>query len=205
MEKIFVSNQLNEVEILKTLSKNGVNTFGYRFFNTVELAKKVLIMNGIVIDKEMISSTRAIALLYKLIKDRGEFFKSASTYKDANKLYSSIKSLRGMCLENEIETLESTYCNDEKEKHIVNIYKEYKDYLRENNYIDDIEIIRMACHCKNKDIDITIFNEYTYTPLENYFFSLLRKCENVPILSLFSKSNKGVGFDNIYKCYGLHQ
>ncbi|MBQ0036816.1 MAG: hypothetical protein KBT35_07870, partial [Firmicutes bacterium] len=168
MKETIILSNLNEKELLKTFALNGVGSFNVRVFNAEGLAKEASIRNGNVINQRQISTIEQECAIYNISKEI-DYFKDIS-FLDAKNINEAITYARKLCRGSEEDKIETVFFDGEfREKNlaILEVYKEYKQYLTENNLIDSIEIINNVIKNHNKiDAEFVTFLETSLEPLE---------------------------------------
>lgn len=203
LEKFIITN-INSKEFLMSLSKNNKNSFGVRILKPKALALEALNRNNTTIDNEVISNTKQVFVIYNILKDI-DYFKS-STFKDAKNITKAINYSRMLCRTNEEEKLNDVLSNGEfKEKNIslLKVYKEYKKYLKDNNLIDDIDIINFAI---NSNVSINsscyLFKEDKLNPLEeelvNKVFKEIKTLSILEYAQVDKKELSDITYTNAY-------
>ena len=145
-QKIILCSNVNENEKLKSLASFGENTFDLHFMNTLDLAKYLLELSGVQYKQTFVKDDVLSAMLYTKIKAI-EYFNSLSL-NDIMNLITSINKLRHFILKDEDKEFNEKMMNEpvfeEKNKAVVEAYNLLKNYLNENNLIDEVGIIRYA-------------------------------------------------------------
>ena len=96
MKETIILSNIKEKELLKTLAINNVVSFNTRIFNAENLAKEVLLRNGIILDKKQINTTTQECIIYNIVSKSNGYFKN-STFEDARKqFYDSLKDGKGI-------------------------------------------------------------------------------------------------------------
>jgi len=178
-EEIILSN-INERELTKTLAINGINSFNTRIFNAVDLAKEALLRNGHIITSRQITETKQECVIYDILKNV-DYFKECS-FLDAKNINNAITYARKLCRGNEDEKINEVLSEGEfldKNIAILQVYKEYKKYLKDNNYTDSIEIINSSIEkgC-SIDAEFIVFNETPLDPLEEELLNIVSNNNN---------------------------
>ena len=171
-QTIILANNLDGADYLKTIAKlsnNSANTFGVRVMNSLELAKYVLQLSGIVIDKTFITDNSLAAELYLEAK-KIDYFKDSS-YEDIYNLLKSINELRRCIPSNEQSEIESKLPLDQfkkKNEAVKEFYHLLIDFLATAEQIDEISIIRLAIEQGKpiENIDFVMYEEFIYTNLD---------------------------------------
>ena len=92
-----------------------------------------------------------IKLFFRFLKEESVFAKSCN-YADAVKLYNSINSLSYLIEDNEDEVLREKFAVTSKNKHIYNIYKKVASELKQDGFIKETDLIRLAINVAYKMI-----------------------------------------------------
>lgn len=191
-ERIIVANNLSENELLRTLSKNNINTLGMRIKRPLELAKDALLISNYNLEEEYLNNNEISAIIYSFLNEI-KYFENAS-YNDAKNLCKTINIIRNLCVKKDIE---SFLLDDaefiEKNKAILEVYKRYKKYCLDNKKIDEADIKLLALNkIDNIDNEYIILKEYPLSPLD---YALLNKISNndlkeISIKELFNKEKE---------------
>ena len=128
-EKLIFSNNMNETELLRTISKNGHNTFGVRVLNDVEICSYILIHNGEMIDGKFINDKEQSYIYLKIL---GGKLPDAVNIKNAINSFRDCIIIDSLCSMNNI--LSDNYSI--KKNTITNAYKKYIEYKHSNNLYD---------------------------------------------------------------------
>ena len=205
-ERIIVATGITEAELLRTLSRNGVNTFALRVMSVVDLCEKALIKAGYDIPKRL-NALDCTGIILSILK-RGDnpYFASSTTFRDAQRAYSSLNLLRGLVVEPDEESglrkgLENGFF-PEKNKAVLKLYKDYVYALR-NLGLDDIALMRRALSSGSRiDAELIILDEYKLSPLEEKADSVhggdVRKAS---LLSFYEEKDSGCS-ESYIKAYG---
>ncbi len=205
-ERIIVAGGISEVELLRTLSRNGVNTFALRVMSPVDLCEYALIKAGYDIPKRL-NSLDCTGIILSILK-RGDnpYFASSTTFRDARRVYSSLNLLRGLVTETDEEKgLEDGLCNGafpEKNKAVLKLYKDYI-YAMRNLGLDDIALIRRTLSSGSRiDAELIILDEYKLSPLEEKAVSVLGgNVRKASLLSFYEEKDSGCS-ECYIKAYG---
>ena len=98
-EKIILSNKLNTSQVLKSLARNGVDTFGMRIFSSLNLALWCLENSFIFYEGELISDNRRIAIIKSILEDNDYNYFKFHKLEDAKNILSSIDDMRLLYIE----------------------------------------------------------------------------------------------------------
>lgn len=193
-ERIIVADGISEVELLRTLSRNGVNTFALRVMSPVDLCEKALIKAGYDIPKRL-NFLDCTGIILSILK-RGDnpYFASSTTFRDAQRAYSSLNLLRGLVVDSDEESglrkgLDNGYFPT-KNKAMLKLYDDYIHALN-NLGIDDIALIRKAlCSDIRLDAELIILDEYKLSSLEEAAVNALGGCvSKISLLTLYKERN----------------
>lgn len=168
MEETIILSNINEKELLKTFALNGISSFNLRILSAENLAKEALIRSGEFELLEEITQIEQECFIYNLLPSI-KYFINAS-YNDAKNILKAINYARKLCRGNEADKLYEILRDGEfreKNEALYEIYIKYKEYLKNNNLTDSIEIINYAIS-KAKEIDakFLIFKETSLEPIE---------------------------------------
>lgn len=205
-QTIILSNNLDGADYLKTvakLSNNSINTFGVRVMNSLELAKYVLQLSGITIEKEFVNDNTLAAELYLEAK-KIDYFKDSS-YEDIYNLLKSINELRRCIPFNEQSEIESKLPLDQfkkKNEAVKEFYHLLIDMLDTAEQIDEISIIRLAIEQGKpiENIDFVMYEEFIYNNLDIALINHAAGKEIKPIR--LSDVNKPLNISSYTKSFG---
>ena len=162
-QKIILCSNVNENEKLKSLASFGENTFDLHFMNTLDLANYLLEMSGVTYPQTFICDDDLSASVYVAIREI-DYFKELS-FNDVLELVDSINNLRRFIVndeENEINTklLVDPVFKDKNEA-VIKAYNLIQTFLKRNNLIDEIGVIRFALeHTKSfPNIDFVLYKD----------------------------------------------
>lgn len=203
-ETIIFSN-LNEKELTRSLSLNGKDLFNVCVLNASRLVKEVLIRNGIVLTTKPIDNFKQVCIIYDLLKDEDYF--SSKTLSDAKNITKQLNVARSLCKGDEFEKLEKVLSDGEfKEKNtaLLNIYRKYKKYLKENDLHDIYDEINLVIN-KGYSFDASFctLKQEELTPLDEKLIETVSACnyKKVDLLELADKKIKpleNISYDNSY-------
>lgn len=205
-ETIIIAPFANESELLRTLARYGVNTFGTRIMNTVELAEYALMAAGETVTETFIKENKSAALIYSFLKEIAYF--SSASFTDAKNISSTLNSVRRLIPGNESDTIHEKLSNGEFSENntaLCKVYDRYISELKSNSLIDDIQLIRRAINRSSAlKADFIALSEYPLTPLEKRFIETLSD-GNYKVMSfceLLNAPEKAPDFSDITKAYG---
>ena len=169
--KIVVSNNISENEKLKSLALLNEPSFDLRFMSPYYLAEYLLQLSGISYSETFVKNDRLSAYLYQDIRNIGYF--SKFSYNDILGLIETIQDVRYHIINQEDETFIEKLPVDQfikKNQAIKQAYELIKNYLKDNNLIDEVGVIRFALKHASpiKDIEIVKYELSHLRPLENY-------------------------------------
>lgn len=201
-EMILYAPSLNSSEILKSLARNGVSTFGLRIFNTSELAKYILSKNGVSLTKKLLSSIDEVNVIASLYKDI-PYFKNCS-YIDLFNITNSIYSLRLEVNIDDEELKEKLLSSKFKEKNegLISLLSVYLNKLDELNVLDRISLINTAIRYK-VDMPIYILDEDFYNKKEVALYNCFKNVFNISLNTLYNRDEETIKINNFYQCYGV--
>lgn len=203
-DKWILAPSFNESELLRTLARYGVNSFGWHITNGTQLAMEMLAKAGFSDGKNLVDRDRGILIIYdvmkKIIDKEPDFYFSNPTYSRAKDIYDSMTKLRMQVLKTEVQKSKDNFRSDnikrrgdfalEKNKALLKIIDGYENYLNENNLTDDIGLMDLAIE-KGKPFEGEFFmlKEDNPTPLEkDVYLKALGKSssesEKLPIISI---------------------
>ena len=166
---IVLSNSIDESEKIKSLASFNESTFDLRYMSALELAEYLLQLSGISYKEEFVKNDELAARIYLGVKDIPYF--NLFTYNDVLGLVSTLEDLRYQIVQKEDETFFEQLPTDKfqaKNSALKNAYELLKKCLKENNLIDEVDIVRFALENikPQKDIEFKIFEKNHLRPLE---------------------------------------
>ena len=201
-EKIIFSNSFNEAELLRTFAKNGINTLGVKVMNEAELCSYILMKNGITIDGVFLPDAEADFVYFKFLGGK---------FEDSTNMRKAINSFRDCVIGDALIKMEDTsiISSDfsKKRNMLINSYKYYLNYKKENNYYDRQDMINLIISKKIRvsDVECEYFGEMVISKLlltmlknvfnsvkEIYFSKYVKQFEDniVDIVKTYGKSNE---------------
>ena len=102
-ETIIFAPGLSGTELLRSLAKFGINTFGYRVMNAVDLSRMAFMKSGIALTAAFLPRKDEPAVIDSILRDI-PYFKSAS-YADAESMAAALYTLRSLIPEEELTTI----------------------------------------------------------------------------------------------------
>ncbi len=195
-EKIIFSNNLNETELLRTLSKNNHNTFGVRVLNDVEICSYILIHNGKSLNGRYITDTEQAFIYLSIL---GGYLDDSINVKD------SINSFRDCIIINTLDEMKNILSDKYKIKKdtIVNAYEKYIKYKKINNLYDKHDMIEYIIinDLEINNVSIEYFKEFDIS--KSFKDMLNNSFNNVKEISITNyikvKNNPNI---DIVKAYG---
>ena len=172
---IVLTNAIDESEKIKSLSSFNVSTFDLRYMSALELAEYLLQLSGISYKEQFVKNDLIAAALYKKVREIDYF--NLFTYNDVLQLVSTLEDLRYQIVDSEAETIFAKLPTDKfvaKNSAVKQAYELLTKYLEENNYIDEVGIIRLALS-KIKPIEDIEFIRYEKSHLRPLELALLNK------------------------------
>ncbi|MCQ2814844.1 MAG: PD-(D/E)XK nuclease family protein [Bacilli bacterium] len=164
-ETIILAPGANETELLRSLAKQNINTFGVRVFSSIDLAKMALERNGVSTEKHLLDDTFASFYAYKAL-EQIQYFKVCKL-SDATHFVQSINNLREYIVDiNQFEKLlNGEFLN--KNVSVLQGFKRYLEILNSKNLIDKYELIRDVISSNLKiNVDIKILKSFSLKPLD---------------------------------------
>lgn len=142
-QTVVLSSNIGEADKLRSLASFGKALFNVRYMSTLELARYLLQLSGITIDKRFVSNDDLAAIMYKDIK-KINYFKNFS-YSDILNLVNSVNDLRRYIVSDEPKEIKKLPLDKfvNKNKAILEYYELLMNTLGDE-YIDEIGTIRYA-------------------------------------------------------------
>lgn len=177
-EKIIFSSILNENDYLKTLSIFNEPSFSIRVMNALNVGKYALEKSGITLKKTFVPNNLVAAAIYHKVKEIEYFAKYR--YKDIYDLVKSINKLRYYIISNEYDEIHSKLPSKifaKKNDAVIKAYDIIMFTLEENNWIDEVGLIRKAISEASSmdNIEFETYKDFYLRPLE---IELLKKVSN---------------------------
>lgn len=200
---IVLTNSIDENEKIKSLASFNVSTFDLRYMSALELAEYLLQLSGISYKQTFIKNDELAALIYKQIKAISYF--ELFTYNDVLQLVSTLEDLRYQIVDNEAETFFSKLPMDKfiaKNAALKNAYEIIINSLKENNYIDEVGIVRLALSQIKSQTDIE-FVRYEKSHLRPLELALLNKAAGKEVLETkINEETKPLTIERYTKAFG---
>lgn len=206
-ERIVVASGLKPNQLIKSMALHGINTMNLRIVNGAELARLMMMRNGISITEEFIGANEECAIIADCAKDVAYFNKM--TYTDVQNLSSAIRRMRSLVSDIDekasIHNLMEQGLFQDKNRAILNVYDNYIEHLKNNNLIDGISVIRKAISgCHESDAEFITLKEFPVTPLETQLISKVSNGTDteISIYELYGVYEKMTSIESIKCCYG---
>ena len=205
MQERFILSNLNERELLRTLSLNGNVSFNTHILNSTKLAEEVLLRNGIVLKGEKIDSFKQSCIIFNLI-NKVDYFKG-SNFNDCKNITKELNIARMLCRGNESDKLTEVLGDGEfpeKNKAILDLYKLYKEELKNKNEYDSIDLINYVINNKLFiDGEFVYFKQDKLKPLEEELLKIVSNdnCKKEDLIKYCGNTNKqltGCTYDDSY-------
>ena len=207
-ETIIFAPGLSGMELLRSLAKFGINTFGYRVMNAVDLSRMAFMKSGIALTAAFLPRKDEPAVIDSILRDI-PYFKSAS-YADAESMAAALYTLRSLIPEEEPATIHKCLPQGEfpeKNEALVHVYDRYMEQLLASGRIDTVGVIRRAL-AEAKELsgktEILTLKEYPLTPLEQKLAGVLSAglVREISLTDLFRTEKKPLHDLTFSKCYG---
>ncbi|MBR2066767.1 MAG: PD-(D/E)XK nuclease family protein [Solobacterium sp.] len=206
-ERILYAPGLRGVELLRTLAKYGINSFGLRIMGDSELSEYALMHSGYIQEKGFVDDMGQANILYGGIQSI-PYFKEA-TYEDAKNVAMALSELRKFIVDEEEEGVEALLADgefEEKNEAILTLYNRYIARIEEVNGIDTIGLMRLALEKASaiEGKEWLVLEEYPLLPLQE---ELLKKLSNnqytsCSMLDLFHTQRKELKIQHFIEGYG---
>ena len=194
MEKILFSNSFNQTEYLRTLAKNGKNTFGLRVMSDVEICFYILGHLQKMPDGDFVSSSEEDYIYYGKL--------NCGDYHDAKNIRIAIDSYRDSEEGDILESLDNNLSDDflDKKNLIKDKYRAYQDYKAKHHLYDKNDLIAFVINSGIKlNSECFYYQEYDITKV---FLKLLTtvfsKVTPIPLSIDFNKKAKDIHFMKAY-------
>ncbi len=189
---IVLTNSIDESEKLKSLASFGETTFDLRYMSALELAEYLLQLSGISYREKFVRNDLLAAMLYTKIKEIP--YLNLYTYNDISLLLDTLQDVRYRIVDNESDEFLNKLPMDKfaiKNEAIKKAYTLITSYLKENNYIDEVGVVRFAFANAKPQPNIT-FVRYKNSNLRKLELALLNKAagKEVPESSVGDSSKK---------------
>ena len=200
---IVLTNSIDESEKIKSLSSFNVATFDLRYISALELAEYLLQLSGISYKEQFVKNDLIAAAIYEKVRSIDYF--SLFTYNDVLNLVSTLEDLRYQIIDNEQETIFAKLPTDKfvaKNNAVKQAYETLVNYLEENNYIDEVGIIRLALEKikPKEDIEFKVYEKSHLRPLE---IALLNKAAGKEIKETpINEEDKKLEIKSYTKAFG---
>ena len=174
--QIVLTNSIDESEKLKSLASFGETTFDKHYMSALELAEYLLQLSGIIYPQKFIQNDELAACLLNYLKDNFDYFK-LFTYNDSLQLINTLQDLRYLIEDDETNAIVNKLPNDKfvvKNEAVKKAYLCICDFLKANNLIDEVGVIRFALENIVEQPDIN-FIRYELSHLKPLELALLNK------------------------------
>ena len=194
-EKIILSNSFNEAEFLRCISKNGFDTLGVRVSNDIDLCSYILMKNGKKMSGTYINDKEADFIYFSFL---------GGVLNDSSNIRSAIDSFRDCVIGDALDEMNDYLSADfsKKKEVIINAYKKYIGYKKDNNLYDKHDMINFIIEKKLKvsDIDVEYFKEFDITKLMSEMINnVFDHVKKISIKDYFKNENN---HKEIIKAYG---
>ena len=200
---IVLTNSIDESEKIKSLASFNVSTFDLRYMSALELAEYLLQLSGISYKQTFVRNDLLGAMIYTKIKEIPYF--SLFTYNDISLLLSTLEDVRYRIVDNEYNEFLNKLPIDKfvtKNEAIKEAYKLITNYLNDNNYIDEVGVVRFAlANAKPQpNIEFVRYEKSHLRPLE---LALLNKAAGKEVSeSSVGDSSKNTFIETYTKAFG---
>ena len=200
---IVLTNSVDESEKIKSLSSFNNATFDLRYMSALELAEYLLQLSGISYQETFIENDELAAIIYNKI--RGISYFELFTYNDVLNLVRTLEDLRYQIVNDEEETFFAKLPMDKfvaKNSALKDAYKIIGKTLKDNSYIDEVGIIRLALKeiKSQSDIEFVRYEKSHLRPLE---LALLNKAAGKEILETkINEESKPLVIKRYTKAFG---
>lgn len=204
MKETVILSNLNQTELLRSLSLNGKNSFNVHVYKSLDLSKEALLRSGLLYKEKEINLTNQEFIIYNLSKEV-DYFKD-NTFIDSKHLTKTINDSRLLCRNNETDKLKEVFSDGEfkdKNTSILDVYNKYNEYKNKNNLYDYIDIINLVINKSSTVFDeIITFKEETLKPLDEELIKKIAKKHVIQSISEYADKNnnklKKITYDNGY-------
>lgn len=200
---IVLTNSIDESEKIKSLASFNESTFDLRYMSALELAEYLLQLSGITYKQTFVRNDLLGAMIYKQIKEIPYF--SLFTYNDISLLLSTLEDVRYRIVDNEYDEFLNRLPTDKfvtKNEAIKKAYKLITNYLKDNNYIDEVGVVRFALENAKPQPNIE-FVRYEKSHLRPLELALLNKAAGKEVSeSSVGDSSKNTFIETYTKAFG---
>ncbi len=216
-ETVILAPGINGAELLRSLARYGRNTIGCRVMSSAELARTVLMRNGIAVQETFIPRKDEPSVVDSFLRQI-PYFQNAS-YADAESVSAALYTLCTLIPENEGDMIRETLPKGEfpeKNEALLEAYERYLAKLSAAGIIDTVGLIREALkprpfaegaepECPRlPGTDILTLKEYPLTPLERKLAEQLSgdTVKESTLTALFGRDEKPLKDVSFTECYG---
>ena len=197
MEKIIYSDTLNQTELLRTLAKRGIKTFGLRVMSSYDLALFILSKLGRTEKRRYLPNQEQDFIYYSLL--------NPNSFNDASNIRSAINSFRDTGNGNSYSDIEpfldKTF--SKKLNTIKEAFTKYNQYKKDNNLYDLYDLLYEleATAKKINDVEVSYYKDLPYSPTAIQTFSAFFDLKQEEFANVFNKEEQTYS-PEVVKCYG---
>lgn len=198
---IIYSNNVKELELIRSLSKMGINNVGLKVVNTLGLLDILQESKGVFIDKQLISQEEQILVVYNLLKNSSTIH--VTNYDEVVELTKSLDRLSVLFTSIDLNEKDKQASESAGFALITDLYKEYIDTLVKANKMDlNMYIKYVIKECSGALDYLTIFEGDTQNALEKALIeSAAKEIAKLSISNLIGKPDIDSKLD-FKPCYG---
>ncbi len=197
VEKILFAPNVSGTELLRTLARWGVDTFGLRVLGAKDLANLALTRSGMSAGR-LISRSEEENTLFRLTEGIGYF--DAASREDGKRIASALRSVRMFAGDDEIAAAFAESDFTERCGALTELLRRYKAELAADSKTDEIGLIRAAVDgAEPLCCEVMYLKESRLKPLERRLADKVSggKAEEVSLFDLFRREAGEVAFANI--------
>lgn len=173
LEKIILAPGCNGTELLRSMAKSGINTFGYRIMSGAELSKTALLRSAVSVTEKFLPQIEEASIIDSFIREISYF--SNASYADSEQLAAAIRSMRMLIASDETDTVHAKLLQGEfpeKNNAIISAYDRFMEEIKKADVIDSVSLIRKAAEeAESFDAEFITLKEYPLTVLEKAMIS----------------------------------
>lgn len=206
-ERIILAPGANGRELMASLARRGVNCFNLRICSAGELARMALMRSGISVTESILDSREENAIIAEAVEGVAYFGKAS--YADIKEICHAIRRMRSLVTSAEEEKVLSNALSrgefQEKNKALLQVYRNYMKIMSRKKVIDATALVRKAATtCRPMDAEFIVLKEYPLNPLQGALMDRLsdKSVKEMDLRQMFGLTHQPVHIESFKNCYG---